>query len=219
MLKRALGVVAILIGTSIMLWFVYNLVRPTAAFKLRSVFQLVLPGLMIWYGWRWMMDIGPGLQDQQIDLQAPELSAAVAEAQRTMPAFLKEVQKHLDGAYVKFPLVTDKGVTEHIWAYVHHHGDGVFNVSLANTPYTQEGQIGTRRDVPESDVEDWQIMFPDGRIRGAFSTVAAFRYLDRTGVRMNSTLRKQRAQLIDAAEQPVAADDRRVGSAARAARR
>lgn len=44
----------------------------------------------------------------------------------------------------KFPLTTDAGVTEHIWAYVHHYADGIFNVSLANTPHFTEGTPSER---------------------------------------------------------------------------
>lgn len=201
--KRGLGGVSLVFGSAIVLWFLYNQVWPTREFKdgFRSIFQLALPIGMIWIGWRWLTDAGAGVEEQDIDIESPELVASVAEAKRTLATFKAEVEKHIDGAYLKFPLVTDKGVTEHIWAYVHHYADGVFNVSLANAPYTQEGEIEPRRDVNEAEVEDWQIMLPDGRSRGAYSLAAAFRYLDRIGVRSNRTMRKQRAQLIDAAEQ------------------
>jgi len=107
-------------------------------------------------------------------------------------------RRHEDGAYVKFPLRTDAGVTEHIWAYVHHYADGIFNVSLANTPHTQKGDVETRRDVPEADVEDWQIMTRDGRIRGGYTLRALFEHVDANGIHLNRTMRKQRAQFTDA---------------------
>lgn len=102
------------------------------------------------------------------------------------------------------------GAKEHIWGYVHHHADGVFNVSHANTPYTQTAPIETRRDVPESDVEDWQIMTSDGRIKGGFSLRALFEYVERNGIHLNRTMRTQRAQSLDAAEQGGAREERRV---------
>jgi uncharacterized protein YegJ (DUF2314 family) len=200
MAKRILGAVALSMGAVIIVWFVYNLVWPTHWFQqsFRSVFQLILPAAMVWYGWRWLMDEGPGIETLQIDPEAPELSRSVQQARQTMPGFLAEVRRHADGAYIKFPLLTDAGVTEHIWAYVHHYADGVFNVSLTNTPFTQTAAIDQRRDVAEADVEDWQIMTPEGRIKGGYSLRALFEHVERKGIRLNRTMRKQRALFLDA---------------------
>jgi uncharacterized protein YegJ (DUF2314 family) len=214
MAKRLLGGVALLMGITVLGWFGYNMIRPpTQEFtgSFRSVFQLIVPAAMVWYGWRWLMDAGPGIETIQIDPNAPELAESVQQAKQTMPAFLQAVRRHQDGAYIKFPIVTDAGATEHIWAYVHHYADGVFNVSLANTPYTQKGAIETRRDVSESEVEDWQIMKSDGRIKGGYSLRALFKHVERKGIHLNRTMRKQRAQFLDAAEQRDEADEARAG--------
>lgn len=202
MAKRTLGVVALFMGVSILGWVGYNILWPTAAFRRSygSVLQLILPIAMVRYGWKWLRDDGPGIEGLEIDFQAPELRASVDQARRALPTFLRAVARHQDGAYIKFPLVTDAGTKEHIWAYVHHYADGVFNVSLANTPYTQTGPIDSRRDVPEADVEDWQIMTPEGRIRGAYSLHAAFDQAERKGIAFNRTMRQQRAQLLPLTE-------------------
>jgi uncharacterized protein YegJ (DUF2314 family) len=202
LMKRLLGVVALLIGITILGWCLYNLVAPTAEFRrsFHSVFQLIVPIAMIWYGWRWLRDDGPGIETLQIDPKAPELTKARVQARRSMQIFVAAVRRHEDGAFLKFPLLTDAGVTEHIWAYAHHYADGVFNVSLANTPYTQKGAVENRRDVAETEVEDWQIMTRDGRIRGGYSLRALFDHVEANGIRLNRTMRKQRAQFVDAAE-------------------
>jgi uncharacterized protein YegJ (DUF2314 family) len=202
MAKRMLGGVALLMGVAILGSVAYNLVWPTESFRssYRTVFQFILPLAMVWYGWRWLLDIGPGVESVQIDPDAPELAASVLKARRTLPAFLEVVRRHEDGAYIKFPLVTEAGVVEHIWAYVHHYAEGVFNVSLASAPFTQASGADARRDVPASEVEDWQIMTPDGHIRGAYSLRALFEHLERKGVHLNRTMRQQRAQLLDAPE-------------------
>jgi len=203
MAKRVLGGLSFLMGLTIMAWLAYNLIWPTPEFhgRFRSVFQLIVPGVITWYGWRWLLDVGAGIETLQIDPNAPELTASALKARQTLPGFLEAVRKHEDGAYIKFPLVTDAGVKEHIWAYVHHYADGVFNVSLANTPFTQKSPVDTRRDVPESEVEDWQIMTSDGRIKGGYSLRALFEHVERNGTHLNRTMRKQRAQFVDAADQ------------------
>jgi hypothetical protein len=48
-----------------------------------------------------------------------------------LPTLIREVERGIDGAYVKFPMQTPQGLTEHIRGYVHFHKDGEFNVSLA----------------------------------------------------------------------------------------
>jgi uncharacterized protein YegJ (DUF2314 family) len=197
--KRTFGVLAVGMGITIILWVAYNLIWPTSYFRgaLKMPMQLTVPFVMMWVGWRWLIDGGPGIEKQRVDFHSPELIGSVAEAKRTLPSFIAEVKKNVDGAYVKFSLLTDKGVAEHIWAYVHNYKDGVFNVSLANTPHAQKAEIKSRLDVSEAQVEDWQIMLPDGRIRGAYSSMAAFRYLERKNIRLNRTMRKQRMQLMD----------------------
>ncbi|HEY1269107.1 MAG TPA: DUF2314 domain-containing protein [Candidatus Binatia bacterium] len=198
-IKRLFGILAVGIGAGLILWLLYNLIWPTRYFRgaFQTPMQLAVPIVMISVGWRWLTDGGPGIEKQDIDIHSPEVLGSVAEAKRTLPGFIADVKKNIDGAYVKFPLLTDKGATEHIWAYVHHYADGVFNVSLANTPYTQAGPIESRRNVTEAEVEDWQIMLLNGRIRGAYSLRAAFRYLDRKKIRLNRTMRKQRSLLLD----------------------
>lgn len=200
LLKRLFGVLALACGVGILAWVGYNLIWPTEEYgrHRRSLRTLSVPILMIWAGWKWVSDGGPGLERQAIDFTAPELHSALAEARRTLPRFVAEVRKNVDGAYVKFPLQTDMQVTEHVWAYVHSYQDGLFNVSLANELATQRTPTETRRSVSETDVEDWQIMLPGGKIRGAYSISGAFKYLENRGARLNRTMRKQKAQLIDA---------------------
>jgi hypothetical protein len=50
------GALTLLIGISILVWFVYNLFSPTREFKgsYKSIFQLCAPLAMIFYGWVWL---------------------------------------------------------------------------------------------------------------------------------------------------------------------
>lgn len=197
--KRILGALSIAVAVTVIALLVGGRVWERPQFRedawLAAPLLLLVVGMLV-YGWRWLMDLGPGLETLQVDPHAPELVESIREARRTLPGFLDRVRRHEDGAYIKFPLVTNSGVTEHIWAYVHHYDRGVFNVSLANSPYTTNEEIAVRRDVRESEVEDWQIMRPDGRIEGGFSIRALFRHLEDNGIHINRTMRKQRAQLL-----------------------
>ena len=199
--KRILGGVVFLVGLIISGWFVYNQFWPTPEFKsgFRSIFQLVFPIACLVIGWRWLRYEGKGIEEiTPPDLKCPELEQSIVAARETMPYFLEQVNKNIDGAFIKFPLKTPSGLLEHIWAYVHSFREDRFNVSLANVPIDQQQSADGRRDVPISDVEDWQIMQPDGRIKGAQSLIALFRYHENHGRKLSPKMKKQKAQLIDA---------------------
>lgn len=56
-LKKAFGASALLMGTAIVVWLIYNQFAPSPGFKrgFVNVIQLAPPLAMIWLGWRWLM--------------------------------------------------------------------------------------------------------------------------------------------------------------------
>ena len=108
------------------------------------------------------------------------------------------MDKGIDGAYIKFPLKTPQGLIEHIWGYVHFYRDGQFNVTIANDPFDEKQEADGRINIPIDDVEDWQIMQPDGMIKGAYSLIALFKYHEGKGMKLSPLMKKQKAQLLDA---------------------
>jgi uncharacterized protein YegJ (DUF2314 family) len=93
---------------------------------------------------------------------------------------------------------TPQGLTEHIWGYVHFFKEGHLNVSLANEPIDEKAEKEGRRNVSIEDVEDWQLMQPDGKIQGAYSLIALFQFCERQGKALSPRMKKQKAQLLDA---------------------
>lgn len=182
-------------------WFIYNQIWPTEEFGLtfRSLVKLGLPIFCLFVGWRAMHYKGRGIENvMPPDLKCPELDASIIKARATMAEFISEVEKGIDRAFVKFPLKTPQGFTEHIWAYVHFYKDDRFNVSLANDPIDEQENAEGRRDVLVAEVEDWQIMSPDGTIRGAYSLVALFEYRTRQGKSLTPRMKEQKALLRSA---------------------
>ena len=57
-LKRTFGVLGLLMGTAILIWFIYNQFSPTPEFErsFKSIFQLGVPLLMIGFGWVWLTE-------------------------------------------------------------------------------------------------------------------------------------------------------------------
>jgi hypothetical protein len=202
------AIVNVGVGSVITLWglirlggFIYSLPQklnmPDAAI-LDSIFdQFVVPIVVVLYGWSWISDPGRGIDKQDVDSESPELLEAGKRAGNTLPYFVDQVRRHVDEAYIRFSQATDEGSAYSMWGYVHHYENGVFNVSPVNEPYSKKREFGKRIDVPESAVEDWQIIQDDGRIKGAHTYVGAFQYLERTGVWLNRALRKQKTLLVD----------------------
>jgi uncharacterized protein YegJ (DUF2314 family) len=200
LVRRVLGVIASTLGIAIWGWFFFNLVHPTADFRdhFRGAFPLVLGTAFLIFGWRWIRYQGPGIEDTKPDYSCPELTESVSQAKQMLSYFVEQVNKNVDGAFIKFPLKAPSGMTEHIWAYVHSYRDGQFNVSLANAPVSAGVDAQGRRDVCAEEVEDWQIMQRDGRIKGAYSMIALFRNRENQGLRLSPKMQKQKAQLVDA---------------------
>ena len=196
-IKRVVGAISLLFGVTIIGWVLYNIFFPTKVFRANywTVFQIAPPIAMTWMGWKWLTDTGPGIEEQDIDFDAPEFVAARRRAQETLPAFIAEVGRNIQNAFIMFAFRTNQDVSEHIWASVLGYTNGVFNVSSL---YDPEDTHDTRQDVPESEVEDWKIALPDGRIRGAYSYIGAFQYLENRGIKLNKTMLKQKRKLIDA---------------------
>lgn len=199
-LKRVFGGLTFTIGLAVLAWFCYNQIWPTEEFKtgFRSIFALAAPIACLVLGWKWMRYEGKGIHEViPPGWKCPELDASIEKALATLGSFVSEVEKGIDGAFVKFPLLTPQGITEHIWAYVHFHRDGRFNVTLANEPVDDQVETDGRRDVDASEIEDWQIMTPEGQIVGAYSLRAMFEWWERDGRTLTPLMRKQKAQLLE----------------------
>jgi len=197
---RFLGAFIMLVGLVLAAYLIYSLSHPTREFGTRgpTPFHFLFPLALTIAGWIWLTNKGPGIEETPPDFDCEELRASVEKAKANIHWFLDQVDRNVDGAFVKFPIETPNGLLEHIWAYVHSFRDGAFNVSLANDPFDEDQESSGRRDVPLEEVEDWQIMYPDGRIKGAYSLIALFENYESSGKRLTPKMRKQKAQLIDA---------------------
>ncbi|MCP5395181.1 MAG: DUF2314 domain-containing protein [Sphingomonadaceae bacterium] len=105
-----------------------------------------------------------------VEAQDPEMNAAIAQAQATLPewlALLADPPEGSGGFAFKFPL---EGF-EHIWVGgVTRNGD-VLSGRLANVPMLEGWQQGDRVEVPLSEVSDWAWWDADGKAHG-YRTVA-----------------------------------------------
>ena len=105
----------------------------------------------------------------EVDADDPEMDAAIAEAQRTLPEFLAVLADPPPGAselQIKFPLAG----WEHIGVdELEHRGDRIVG-RLANNPVEEGYRRGDRVSVPLADVSDWAWRDADGVMQGNRTT-------------------------------------------------
>jgi uncharacterized protein YegJ (DUF2314 family) len=101
--------------------------------------------------------------------QDPAMNAAIAEARRTLPEFLRVVDRPPPGVRdvaFKYPLAG----WEHIWVTnVSRHGQ-VLVGELDNEPQAEGFRIGQRVEVQLAQVSDWSYRGADGVMRGHRTT-------------------------------------------------
>jgi len=197
-LKRAWGILALLAGLGILVaLFRYYGPGKGHDWDTGGSVGLGLAAVLFWLGPRWVRNGGPGIEHLPNDFKCEELEASIEKARASLPWFLEQVERNVDGAFIKFPLRTPNGNEEHIWACVHSFRKGDFNVSLANDPFDRDQKADGRLDVPLEEIEDWQVLYPDGRIKGSYSVIAILQNFESRG-KLSRRMREQRTRLIDA---------------------
>lgn len=97
------------------------------------------------------------------------MNAAIAEARRTLPAFLEVVEAPppgVDSIAFKYPL----GGWEHIWVTDVERRGGVLVGRLDNEPMQDQFRLGQPVEVPIDQVSDWAYRGADGTMRGHHTT-------------------------------------------------
>jgi hypothetical protein len=73
--------------------------------------------------------------------------------------------------FVKYPLTAKNGEVEHVWGPLLDSTNDPIMVGLA-TPPVGGIKHAPPFGVPSGDLEDWQLVLPDGKVRGGFTTQA-----------------------------------------------
>jgi hypothetical protein len=124
----------------------------------------------------------------------PLMLAAIEQAKRTWSTFLSLYREYPQTTIVKFRLRTKSGEIENVWGdLVELRGDEAA-VSLRTPPIGETDVRDPRMTVPMADIVDWQVMFPDGTLRGGFTQQATFRIIERERGRLPRKLAEQLAR-------------------------
>ena len=77
--------------------------------------------------------------------------------------------EHRPDAIVKFRLKTRSGDIENVWGDLLELGETEAEVDLRTPPVGEVVETSRRMTVPVGDLVDWQIILPDGTLRGGFT--------------------------------------------------
>ena len=109
----------------------------------------------------------------------PEMAAAIAKAQATLPQFWQVFDKRARGEsnFVLVVRITDKGRIEHFSTTDFARSDGRTMVTISNKPnIVASVKIGDRIEIPAADITDWSYM-RDGKYVGMATMKPRFKHM------------------------------------------
>ena len=109
----------------------------------------------------------------------PEMVAAIAKAQETLPQFWQVFDKreHGESNFVLVVRITDKGRIEHFFTIDFERRDGKTMVTIKNDPkIVSSVKLGDRIEIPAADITDWHYM-RDGKYVGMFTMKPRFKHM------------------------------------------
>jgi uncharacterized protein YegJ (DUF2314 family) len=111
----------------------------------------------------------PTLRPIPLGTDHPLLADATRKAQASLETFRRFVAERPGPCIVKFPLLTNQQVVEHVWAeLIEWRGDTML-IQYESVPVTQTAPLDRRVERSTSELEDWAVVRPDGRMVGGFS--------------------------------------------------
>lgn len=109
----------------------------------------------------------------------PLMLEAFKEAKAGWPSFLRLYAERPQHCVVKFRLQTSHGI-ENVWGdLVSLTPDHAVVVIRTAPKGSVEGLDGPEREIPLSDIVDWQVVFDDETLIGGYTQQAVFRIIER----------------------------------------
>jgi uncharacterized protein YegJ (DUF2314 family) len=133
-----------------------------------------------------------------IDTTDPIWLAALEKARASLPRFFELAKDHPTHAFVKYPLQTTKGVTEHVWGPVVSLRESTITAGIETPPIDGRPATAPPYEMQASQIEDWRVELSDGRIYGAYTARAQFAYARKLGHEIPAHMLEVERRLVDA---------------------
>lgn len=109
----------------------------------------------------------------------PEMAAAIAKAQATLPQFWQvfDQRAHGESNFVLVVRITDKGRIEHFHTTDFERRDGKTMVTISHAPkIVASVKLDDRIEIPQADITDWSYM-RDGKYVGMTTFKVRFKHM------------------------------------------
>lgn len=153
-------------------------------------------GLGLGLFWAWARQLRKSKTGSPVDTNDPLWREAIAAARASRDQMHRLHAQYGPDLFVKYPLVARDGEVEHVWGpLLERTGDSLV-VGLATPPVG-----GLRAEAPftiaSTDLEDWQLLLPDGSIRGGFTTQAQIVLAQRAGLAVPEHVQHVDGKFVD----------------------
>ena len=161
------------------------------------------PGLAILIGvalgglWSWEQNRKRRVRGLDIDVSDPVWLAALEKARGSLPRFVERARQYPAQAFVKYPLQTTKGLTEHVWGPVISMTAETIRAGLETLPIDGTPNTAPPYDIQIHQIEDWRVDLSDGRIFGAYTARAQFEYARQRGFDIPRHMLEIESRLVD----------------------
>jgi uncharacterized protein YegJ (DUF2314 family) len=109
----------------------------------------------------------------------PLMLEAVANGKSTFLKFLEIYPDHKTDSMVRFRFETDTGAVENLWGDLLEINDEQTTVYLRTPPIDHNGELDRTMTIDRDQINDWQVEFRDGTLRGGYTNRAMFKIYER----------------------------------------
>jgi hypothetical protein len=153
-------------------------------------------GLGLGLLWAWSRQRGKSQTGRPVDTNDPLWLSAIAAARASQDEMRRLHELHSSELFVKYPLVAKNGEVEHVWGPLLESTPHTLKVGLATPP------VGGLRAAPpfaiaSSELEDWQLVLPDGKVRGGFTTQAQIALTLKSGWAVPDHVKQLQGKFVD----------------------
>jgi uncharacterized protein YegJ (DUF2314 family) len=109
----------------------------------------------------------------------PVMLEAVENGKSTFVKFLEIYSDHKTDSCVRFRFETDEGAVENLWGDLLEIGEDQATVYLRTPPVNHNGELNRTMTIDRDQINDWQVEFRDGTLRGGYTNRAMFKIYER----------------------------------------
>jgi hypothetical protein len=131
-----------------------------------------------------------------VDPNDPRWAEAIAKARSTVEEMRGLFADGAAEVYVKYPMRMKSGGIEHVWGKLLELSAQDMKASLETQPIGRP-EAAPPFSVPLGEIEDWQFMQPDGKIRGGFTTRAQIEIARATGGNIPPHVAEMEKRFVD----------------------